>query len=203
MRIMVLADEENKSLWDHFEKSKLDGIDLILSAGDLSPKYLSFLATFTKAPVLYIHGNHDVRYEKTPPEGCICIEDDIYVFNGVRILGLGGSKRYKEGPHMYTEKEMVKRTKKLRYKMWRNKGFDILLTHSPAYKLHDADDLPHTGFKCFLDLIDKYNPKYFIYAHVHATYGGKFKRRSSYRDTIAINGFDKYIFDYETGECFS
>ena len=25
----------------------------------------------------------------TPPEGCTCIEDQIYVYNGIRILGSG------------------------------------------------------------------------------------------------------------------
>ena len=64
MRILVIADEESKWLWDYFEKEKLEGIDLILSAGDLNPRYLSFLATFTTAPVLYVHGNHDDKYEK-------------------------------------------------------------------------------------------------------------------------------------------
>ena len=59
MKILAIADEESKYLWDYFEKSKLEGIDLIISCGDLDPRYLSFLATFTSAPVLYVHGNHD------------------------------------------------------------------------------------------------------------------------------------------------
>ena len=52
MRILAIADEESAYLWDFFEKSKLEGIDLIISCGDLDPNYLSFLATFTSAPVL-------------------------------------------------------------------------------------------------------------------------------------------------------
>ena len=48
MKILVLADVESKYLWDYFEKEKLEGIDLILSAGDLKPQYLSFLASFSK-----------------------------------------------------------------------------------------------------------------------------------------------------------
>ena len=59
MRILAIADEESKYLWDYFQKEKLEGIDLILSSGDLNPNYLSFLATFTTAPVLYVRGNHD------------------------------------------------------------------------------------------------------------------------------------------------
>ena len=58
MRIMVI-DEESKYLWDFFDKSKLEGVDLIISCGDLNPNYLSFLTTFAAAPVLYVHGNHD------------------------------------------------------------------------------------------------------------------------------------------------
>lgn len=103
MRILAIADQESPLLWDYFDRSYLEGIDLILSCGDLKPQYLSFLATFAHAPILYVHGNHDDRYEETPPDGCICIEDKIYIHNGVRILGLGGSMRYKPGAHQYTQ----------------------------------------------------------------------------------------------------
>ena len=71
MRILALADEEAKYYWDYFDKSKLEGIDLILSCGDLKPEYLSFLATFAKVPILYVRGNHDDIYETRPPEGRI------------------------------------------------------------------------------------------------------------------------------------
>ena len=74
MKILFLADIESKFLWDYFDKSKLEGVDLIISCGDLSANYLSFLATFTHAPILYVRGNHDGRYEQKPPEGCIDIE---------------------------------------------------------------------------------------------------------------------------------
>ena len=86
MKILVLADVESKYLWDYFEKEKLEGIDLILSAGDLKPQYLSFLASFTKVPVLYVHGNHDDCYEMQPPDGCINIENKIYVYKGKGLV---------------------------------------------------------------------------------------------------------------------
>ena len=54
MKILVLADVESKYLWDYFEKEKLEGIDLILSCGDLKADYLSFLASFSKVPILYV-----------------------------------------------------------------------------------------------------------------------------------------------------
>ncbi len=59
MKILCLADEENKAYWDYFRKEKLDDIDLMLSCGDLKAEYLTFLVTMGHAPLLYIHGNHD------------------------------------------------------------------------------------------------------------------------------------------------
>ena len=196
MKILAISDQESKLLWDHFDKSYLEGVDLILSCGDLKPQYLSFLATFTHAPVLYVHGNHDDCYTETPPDGCICIEDKIYVHQGVRILGLGGSMRYKEGSHQYTQAQMRKRVRKLWLKLKFHKGFDILLTHSPAYQVDDDKDLPHQGFEVFRTLMDKYKPAYFVHGHVHLNYGRKFKRQSAYNETQIVNAYEKHYFDY-------
>ncbi len=196
MRILVLADEESKYYWDYFEQSKLDGIDLILSCGDLKPEYLSFLATFAKVPILYVRGNHDDIYETKPPEGCICIEDTIYTYQGVRILGLGGSIRYKQGKNQYTQAEMKGRVRKLWWKLKKNNGIDILLTHAPAYHINDGEDGPHEGFEAFVKILDTYHPKCFIHGHVHLTYSRSHKREYQYKDTRVINGFEKYIFEY-------
>lgn len=196
MRILVLADEESKYYWDYFEQSKLDGIDLILSCGDLKPEYLSFLATFAKVPILYVRGNHDDIYETKPPEGCICIEDTIYTYQGIRILGLGGSIRYKQGKNQYTQAEMKGRVRKLWWKLKKNNGIDILLTHAPAYHINDGEDGPHEGFEAFVKILDTYHPKCFIHGHVHLTYSRSHKREYQYKDTRVINGFEKYIFEY-------
>lgn len=198
MKILAIADKESRYYWDFYEQGKLDGIDLIISCGDLDPNYLSFLTTFTPAPVLYVYGNHDKHYDKTPPDGCICIEDDIYVHEGVRILGLGGSVRYNMGPHQFTQKEMFERVRKLWFKLWRHKGFDILVAHSPAYGVGDGEDHAHQGFEAFIPLLEKYKPKYFMHGHVHMTYGRQFKRFNSYQDVLIINPFETYLFEYET-----
>lgn len=198
MNILVLADEESKYLWDYFEKSKLDGVDLIISCGDLKPQYLSFLATFAKVPILYVHGNHDAIYETTPPDGCICIDDDLYVYNGIRILGLGGSQCYNFGAYQYSEKEMRSRIFKLRRKLRKYGGFDILVTHAPALELNDGEDLPHKGFQAFRDLLDKYKPKYFLHGHVHLTYNWQQQRICTYNNTTTvINAYERYLFEYK------
>ena len=195
MKILAIADEESRYLWDFYEKEKLEGIDLILSAGDLSPDYLSFLVTMSSAPVLYVHGNHDAKYDKKPPEGCICIDDCIYEFKGVRILGLGGSHRYKPGPYQFTEREMAKRVRKLFWKLKFKKGFDILVTHSPARGLHDDEDMCHMGFEVFNALIEQYRPKYFVHGHVHLNYGRQFVREDMVGETHVVNAYEKYMLE--------
>ena len=199
MKILVLADQKSKYLYDFYEPDKLKDIDLIISCGDLSPVYLTFFVTLCNVPLLYVKGNHDERYEESPPEGCICIEDDIYVYNGVRILGLGGSMEYiPEASNQYSEQKMVRRLwkPKLRYKLWKNKGFDILVTHAPAYQINDMEDLPHRGFKIFRTLMEKYEPKYFLHGHVHANYGRDFKRIDTYGNTTIVNAYEYYIVEY-------
>lgn len=195
MKILFLADEESKVYWDYFKKEQFEGIDLIISCGDLKPEYLSFLATLVSVPLLYVHGNHDDKYDKRPPEGCICIEDRIYNFNGIRILGLGGSYRYKDGVNQYTELQMARRIAKLKLKLTISRGFDILVTHSPAYGFHDGEDQCHRGFDSFNRLINTYHPKYFVHGHVHMNYGRQFPRVDEIGDTQVINAFERYILE--------
>ena len=197
MKILVLADQKSKYLYDFYEPDKLKDIDLIISCGDLSPNYLSFFVTLCNVPLLYVRGNHDDRYEKTPPEGCICIEDDVFVYEGIRILGLGGSMEYIPGAsNQYSERRMRKRVRKLRYKLWRHRGFDILVAHAPAYQVNDLEDLPHRGFKVFRPLLEKYEPKFFFHRHVHANYSRKFKRHDNFGKTTIVNGFEYCIVEY-------
>lgn len=196
MRILAIADEESKYFYDNYSPGKLDGFDLILACGDLRKEYLEFLATLAHCPVLYVHGNHDDAFDAAPPGGCICVEDQIYTYRGVRILGLGGSYRYRDGTHMYTEFQMARRIRKLKFRLWRSGGFDILMTHAPARHINDFDSLPHRGFVCFTDLLEQYRPKYFVHGHIHRSYGPNIPQRSSYGDTTTINASGYYVFEY-------
>lgn len=197
MRILALSDEECMSLWDYYTPGKLNEYDLILSCGDLKPAYLSFLVTMGKAPLFYVHGNHDGAYATHPPEGCECIEDRIVNYRGLRILGLGGAMRYNPGDHQYTEAQMRRRIQKLRWKLWRSGGVDIVVTHAPPKGLGDGEDYAHRGCAAFLELLDKYKPRYLIHGHVHLSYGHEIPREMTYNDTLIINAYERYTIDVE------
>ena len=195
MRIMAISDEEVPALWEHYVPGRLKEYDLILSCGDLHSSYLSFLVTAGRCPLLYVHGNHDTSYEENPPEGCDCIDDKLVVYNGVRILGLGGCMRYHRGAHQYTEKEMRRRIRKLRFQLWRHKGVDIVVTHAPPKGIGDGDDPAHWGFQSLRDLLDKYHPLYLFHGHVHLRYGYDAQRIHDYNGTQVVNAYERYCFD--------
>lgn len=197
MKILLISDTESKALWDGKNPELIREADLILSCGDLEPEYLSYLVTMGTAPLYYVHGNHDDKYAIREPEGCESIEDKVVTFRGLRIAGLGGSRRYKEGVNQYSEAEMAKRAAKLKNKIRRAGGVDILLTHAAAAGLGDAEDMAHRGFETFLDFMDTYQPAYLIHGHLHRSYGRKFQRIQQYQNTTVINACGYYLLEIE------
>ena len=111
-----------------------------------------------RCPLLYVHGNHDTSYNQVPPEGCDCIDDHIVTYNGRAHSGSGGCRKYHPGPHQYTDGQMRRRIQKLKWKLKRMGGVDIVVTHAPPYGLGDGDDPAHWGFESLVELLDTYHP---------------------------------------------
>ncbi|MBE6933506.1 MAG: metallophosphoesterase [Ruminococcaceae bacterium] len=200
MKILAVSDEEVPALWDYYVPGRLKDYDLILSCGDLKSEYLSFLVTMARCPLLYVHGNHDEHYETRPPEGCDCIEDKLVIYNGLRILGLGGCRKYHPGAHQYTEQQMRRRIRKLRRSLHRLGGVDLVVTHAPARDLGDSSDPAHIGFEALRELLDQYQPAYLIHGHVHTNYHWDTPRVLSYGNTTIINACERYVLDVPEAE---
>ena len=196
VKILAISDVPSKALWDFCSRERLEGIDLILSCGDLPKRYLEHITNFTAAPILYIHGNHDGDYKDDEPGGCICIDDQIYVWKGLRIMGLGGCMKYnREDVYQYSEHAMRMRIRKLWLKAHMLGGIDILLTHAPARGLNDGEDNAHRGFECFNTLLDAYEPELFIHGHMHLTYDANLPRVCTHGKTTVINATERYTFE--------
>ena len=195
MKILTIADDVCPALYDYYVPGRLADFDLIISCGDLSPRYLSFLVTMARCPVLYVPGNHDDRYAQTPPEGCDNIDDRIVKYNGLTIMGLGGCLKYHSGLNQYTEHQMQKKIKRLRWPLKRLGGVDMLVTHCPAKGLGDAPDRAHWGFEILRDFLDYYHPKYMLHGHVHMTYNAKQERVRDYNGITLINAYERYVLE--------
>ena len=195
MRILAVSDEESKGLWDYFAPEKLKGIDLIVSCGDLDANYVSFLATMAHVPVIYVHGNHDEAYDRKPPGGAVCIDDQGYPPPGGGLGGGGASGRDRPGRGPHPDPQMRTRIKRLRGRIDRMGGFDVLVTHAPLRGCGDLSDLPHRGFAAFRDLLDAYAPPLMLHGHVHLSYGANVPREHLYGKTRIVNGFERYVVE--------
>ena len=200
MKILCIADEELTIFWDSYVPGRLKEYALLLSSGDLKAAYLSFIVTMARAPLMYVHGNHDTGYAVTEPEGCDSIDGQMVEYRGLRILGLGGCLWYRPGAHQYSEKEMRKRIWKLRWQIAKYGGVDIIVTHAPPRGVGDGEDRAHQGFETFLELMDTYRPRYLLHGHVHLSYGRDRTREREYHDTKVINVCEKYVLEIPDGE---
>ena len=195
MKILLLADHECKALWDFYRPERLEGIDLIISCGDLKREYLEFLVTLAAKPVYYVPGNHDLAYLKNPPEGCESLDGNLLTFRGLRIAGLGGCMCYSREPYQYTEAQMARRARRLQHRIKKAGGVDMLVTHAPMAGHGDAEDLPHKGFACFEKLTERWEPRWFVHGHVHMNYSISIPRLQKFGNTQIINAYERYVLE--------
>lgn len=170
-------------------RRQYDDVELIISCGDLPAVYLEFITSVLNVPLFYVRGNHDESYSDTPPGG-EDLHNRLVEFNGLTFFGLEGSPRYSHAPIQYTESEMFRLVFKvglrLRLRKLRGRGLDVLVTHAPPRGIHDAEDLPHRGFKALLNFIDWYHPRYMVHGHVH-TYDRRTITRTERGSTVIVN----------------
>ena len=197
MKILSISDRVEPFLYDRFDAEKKPDVDLVLSCGDLPPEYLTFLTTALNVPVFYIRGNHDIRYDAKTPEGCNNIHGKLVQFNGLKILGLEGSRWYNGGPSQYTEQQMKKIIRGLKTGIWWQGGVDIIISHAPLRHVHDAEDRCHRGFKCFHQLISRYAPEYFIHGHIHALFHKPSERITAINKTKVVNSYGHFLFEID------
>ncbi len=194
LRVLAVADEESRFIWDYFDRSLFRGVDVILSCGDLKPSYLSFLTTMVSAPLFYVHGNHDGRMLEQPPEGCVSLEEEMQVVKGVRFIGFGGCNSRNPKPFHYREQDVARQvTRRMQEISWHG-GFDVLVTHSPASGLGDGEDPFHRGFRAYRTLLDLYQPAWHFHGHQHLNYG-RGKRSLQHGATQIYNAFGYSLLD--------
>ncbi|MDJ0622255.1 MAG: metallophosphoesterase [Desulfocapsaceae bacterium] len=196
MKILSVADKVAPELLDDQElRERCSDLDLIVSCGDLPPEYLTTLRHQLDVPLLYILGNHDLRYASSPPHGCQCIDGKIVTIDNCSIAGFSGSRWYNGGMNQYTEKQMSKTIARLRFSLWRNGSPDLVITHAPPRHIHDAEDPCHKGFRSYIKFIEKYQPAYFIHGHIHKQFADDQERITAYNSTKIINAYGFYFFE--------
>lgn len=190
MKILALSDKVVSHLQQPSIKERYEDVDLVVGCGDLPARYLEFILTVLNVPLAYVPGNHDRDDVRVP--GGVSADGRMVHVAGIRVLGLGGSMRYKpRGRHQYTESEMRARVlgqlPKLVWRRWRKgRAFDVLLSHAPPRGIHDAEDQAHLGFEAFLWLMRMGRPKLMLHGHTHAIRNLEVTE-TQYEDTQIVN----------------
>ena len=196
MKILAVADRVARELVEPVHGGPgLTDIDLIVSCGDLPPEFLTDLRARYDLPLLYVLGNHDLRYGASPPRGCRCIDRRLVSQNGLRVLGFSGSRWYNGNINQYTEKEMASHIRRLRLPLWLSGGVDLVVTHAPPRHIHDAEDRCHKGFRSFNDLIDRYRPACLVHGHIHTLFSDEGARITTVNTTRVINSYGYCTFE--------
>ncbi len=220
MKVLCVADHIDPLVYSTQVKKRFSDVELVLGAGDLPLEYYSFIVSSLNVPLLFVFGNHNLSqlalYQKGGPVdsdyrgleegfkeghgvGAVFLEDRHLRHGKLLVAGLGGSMRYNNGDHQFTEFQMFLRMLRLAPRLWWNRlvhgrYLDILLTHAPPQGIHDKSDRPHQGFKTFLTFMKWFRPRYLIHGHIHL-YQLNETRRTTYLKTEVVNCYDHYTLD--------
>ena len=164
-KILCISDIEilNK-MEENLLKQRFKDIDFIMSAGDVSNRYLDYLVSLLNKDIIIVNGNH-IYHKDYPITFAKNIDGKFLKYKGLRILGLDGCRVYSFKEHQYTENQMkMKIFKNIFYLLG---GVDIVLSHASPSGIHDVNDGVHEGFKIFHKIIKYFKPKLWIHGHIH------------------------------------
>ena len=173
MKVLCISDRVEQILHGPNLESYAEGVEAVISCGDLPFEYLEYVVTFLGVPLYYVLGNHDPALDGPKyPGGCTPLDGRIETVGDVTLAGLSGSMLYSGGPNQYTERQMRRRARSLsvriRYRKLLGKPSPLVfVTHAAPLGLGDREDLCHTGFESFLGLVDRYEPPLWLHGHIH------------------------------------
>ena len=179
MKILSLSDVVDPILYSPALIRRCGKVDLLISCGDIPMDYLEYVSSMLSIPLYYVHGNHvrdkDIghRQDEFHYVGGTNLHMNIIKHpSGALLAGIEGCLRYRPGPYLYTQTEMWFMAFSLVPGLMRNKikygrYLDVLVTHAPAWHIHDEDDLPHQGIRAFNWLVKVFQPTFHLHGHVH------------------------------------
>jgi Icc-related predicted phosphoesterase len=181
VRVLAVSDEEVTAVSSRVRDLH---VDLLLAAGDLPWGYLESLVDLLGVPAVYVPGNHDPRTGRgVGPRGMLDLDGRVATVGGLRIAGLGGSVRYNDGLHQYTQREYDRRARRLVKDAGRAGAVDVLLTHAPPLGLGDEPDPPHAGIRALHGVLERLRPTWHLHGHIHP-YGLRKPDRTAGSTTI-------------------
>lgn len=176
-KVLAVSDQVVDRIYTLATDGHFRDVDLIFGCGDLPYTYLEYLLSILNIPLYYVPGNHDPVYHPNRSlsfaEGGSNLDLKTAFAKGLLLAGLGGSIRYRpDGVNQYTQAEAFSRAYRLALQLFLKrirygKKLDILITHSPPFKIHDEDSSAHQGLKALNFLVRVTRPRYLFHGHTH------------------------------------
>jgi len=208
VNLLFISDKVVPHLYSQSVARYRKTVDVVVGCGDLPYYYLEFLQSKLDTPLFYVHGNHDAEREFladgtaiTGPMGGINLHRRSYKERNLLMAGLEGSIRYRKGQFQYSQIEMWLNCfylvpylllNKLQY----GRYLDLLIAHSPPFGIHNGDDHIHVGFKSFLWLIKRFQPRYMMHGHRHVYHPNEITE-TQYSNTTVLNIYPYKILEIE------
>ena len=199
MKILAVSDEVVERLYSLCSSGHFREIELILGCGDLPYPYLENLLTILNVRLFYVPGNHDPNYNPENPlahvEGGTNLDLQVVRFKKFLIGGFGGSIRYRpNGTNQHSQAEAYLRAFRMLPRLLLNRmnygrAMDVLITHSPAFGIHDEDTQAHQGLKAINWLLRVARPRYHLHGHTHF-------QRNNLSPSETIHGLTKIVNVY-------
>lgn len=179
--LLVIADTHGTLDEDKFKQYILNKqYDVCIMLGDHYNRDIDIILKYVDKSKIYgIKGNHD--YDYLSSYNIPNINGNIIEINGVKILGMEGSFKYKPVDFpSFTQEESID--------FFNSKPkVDILVTHDKKFDYEKLKDPAHQGLIGITNYIFKNKIPIHIHGHIHEPYIKKM-----------INGTNEYsIFEYE------
>lgn len=181
-RIVAISDTHSR----HEKMPALPDGDILIHAGDATglgkldeiTEFNRWLGTLPHKHKIFVAGNHDWLFEKSPElaralmTNAIYLQDNLVEIEGLKIYGSPWQPRF------FNWAFNVNRGVPIAQK-WALIPYDtdVLITHGPPHGIMDnvfdpwADTVEAVGCEELLPVVKRIKPRAHIFGHIHAGYG--------------------------------
>lgn len=169
IKLLIIADTHgtlNENKFKEFMTNNQE-YDACIMLGDHYDKDINIILNYVDKNKLYgILGNHDYNYLEN--YNIRNINGEVLTINGISILGMEGSFRYKpvKFPSFSQEESIT---------FFQNKiGVDVLISHDTKFDLNKCNrDPAHQGLIGITNYLYEKNVPVHIHGHIHENYDNK------------------------------
>ena len=181
-RIVAISDTHSR----HQQFGPLPDGDILIHAGDATVQgkfdeiieFNRWLGTLPYKHKIFVAGNHDFMFEKSPElaraliTNAIYLQDSFVVIEGLKIYGSPWQPRFFDWAFNLDRGPLIRR----KWEMIPD-DTDVLITHGPPHGILDnvidrwGGGIVAVGCEELLPIVQRIKPRVHIFGHIHAGYG--------------------------------